>query len=260
MVTFKRVVVKIGASVLTDAHGQPHEARLNHLVEQVAALMARRCEVLLVSSGAIAWGMARVGLQRRPAEIATLQACAAIGQGALMRSYSQAFAKRDLLAAQVLLTRADLEHATRRRNAAQTLQELFARHAVPIVNENDAVAVEEIAFGDNDRLSAMVACLVRADLLVLLSDVDGLLHHGRVVERVEELNHRHHAMVLGHSRETTTGGMASKLTAARMVLEEGIPMVIANGTKAGVLLRALKEKPLGTLFVPPQRPGRRHAR
>ncbi len=254
----QRVVVKIGSSILTDAHGQPNETRIAHLAEQVASAMERHHEVLLVSSGAIAWGMARLALRRRPKVLAQLQACAAIGQGELMRSYSHAFAKYALPTAQVLLTQADFTDRRRCQNAKHTLQELLVRRAVPIINENDVVAVEEIAFGDNDKLSAHVACLVRAHLLVVLSDVDGLLHEGRVIERVERLDHHHEAMALGPSRETTTGGMASKLSAARIVLQAGIPMVIANGTTRGILADALDGASVGTLFVPQGRKGQRH--
>ncbi len=247
---YKRVVVKIGASILTDARGQPNEARLAHLAEQVASAMAQRHEVLVVSSGAIAWGMARLELTRRPKALPTLQACAAIGQGALMRSYSHAFAPYGVPVAQVLLTQADFTDRRRCQNARHTLRELLKRRAVPVMNENDVVAVEEIAFGDNDQLSAYIARLVHAQLLLVLSDVDGLLHQGRVVARVDRLDHRHQAMAMGHSRETTTGGMASKLSAARLVTRAGIPMVIANGATPGILQAVLSGAPVGTFFTP----------
>ena len=251
--TVKRLVVKVGASVLTDAKGRPDPAHLARLVAQVAACVAERCEVILVSSGAIACGMASLRLTRRPTALAKLQACAAIGQGQLMGLYTQAFAAHRLTVAQVLLTQADLAHHTRARNARNTLTALLAHQVVPIVNENDTVAVEEITFGDNDRLAALVASLLRADLLILLSDVDGLLHHGKVIERIDDLNHTHEAMVLPAVRHTTKGGMASKLVAGRIARHAGIPMVIANGHREGVVRAILGGQPVGTLIVPPTR-------
>lgn len=250
---FQRLVVKIGASVLTDASGKPDLHRLTRLVDQLAGCLAQGREVIVVSSGAIACGMSLLGLARRPREVAQLQACAAVGQSELMRHYSHAFSAHGLPVAQVLLTQDDLADRSRCRNAKQTLRALLARRVVPVINENDAVAVEEIAFGDNDRLAALVACLLEAQLLVILSDVDGVLEHGRLIERIEDLNHTPHALALGASRETTTGGMASKLAAARIVRHRGIPLVIANGTTPDILPKILDGKPVGTLIVPPQR-------
>jgi glutamate 5-kinase len=238
---------------LTDAAGHPEANRLKQVVSQLGACVGQGREVVLVSSGAIACGMATLSLRRRPKAIATLQACAAIGQGELMRLYTQAFAEYGLTVAQVLLTQADLADRIRCRNATHTLETLLARKVVPIINENDAVAVEEITFGDNDRLAALVACVVRAELLVMLTDVDGLLEDGRLIERIDRLDHAHQALALGRSRDTTTGGMASKLAAAHLARHSGIPLVIANGTKPGVLLDLLEGKPVGTLIVPSAR-------
>jgi len=248
---FQRLVVKVGASVLTDAAGRPDRGRLQHIAAQMSTCMRQHRQVVLVSSGAIACGMGRLGLKRRPKAQPELQACAAIGQGELMRLYSQAFGEHDLTVAQVLLTEADLANRTRCRNAKNTLRILLERRVVPIVNENDVVAVEEIAFGDNDRLAALVARLVDAQLLVILSDVDGVLQDGRVIERIDRLDHGHRALALGTSRETTTGGMASKLAAARISRHSGIPLIIANGTKPDVLQDILAGKPVGTLITPP---------
>ena len=244
-----RLVVKIGSSVLTTATGKPDAARLTQLVRQMAACVKQRRDVVVVSSGAIACGMGRLKLQRRPSDVAQLQACAAIGQGELMRRYSHAFGRHGLTVAQVLLTQADLADRARCRNAKNTLKTLLSRGVVPIINENDAVAVEEIAFGDNDRLAALVACLVEAQVLVMLSDVDGLLRNGRVIERIDHLDQTHEALALGPSRETTTGGMASKLAAARIVRHSGIPLVIANGKRSGVIAAILDGKPVGTLIT-----------
>jgi glutamate 5-kinase len=248
---FNRIVVKVGASVLAGGSGAPEAERVSNIASQVAACMADGRQAVLVSSGAIACGMARLGLKRRPAAIAQLQACAAIGQGDLMGRYSRAFDAHRVTVAQVLLTQSDLADAARRRNAKHTLHALLERRIVPIINENDAVAVEEITFGDNDRLAALVGSVLEAQLIVILSDVDGFLHHGEVVGRIDRLDHTHHAMALGASRETTTGGMASKLAAGRIAQHAGIPLVIANGRKPDVLARILAGQPEGTLIAPP---------
>ncbi len=171
---FRRLVVKVGSSIRTDASGQPDQRRLRSLVAQLAACASQGREVVLVTSGAIACGMGKLGIKRRPKQLAQLQACAAVGQGELMRLYTQAFSDRGLTVGQVLLTQSDLADRDRCRTVTNCMKALLADGIVPIVNENDAVAVEEIAFGDNDRLAARVAQMVSADCLVLLSDVDGL--------------------------------------------------------------------------------------
>ncbi len=246
-----RLVVKVGTSVLTDARGRLLPERLTQLVDQLAACVREHRQPILVTSGAIACGMASLGLSHRPAALAQLQACAAIGQGELLHRYTTLFSHHGLLTAQVLLTQDDLADRRRFRNAKQTLLTLLHRRVVPIVNENDTVAVEEITFGDNDRLAALVAAAVEAHLLVVLSDVDGFLRHGAVVERIGGINHAHHAAVREVKRAVTRGGMTSKLEAARIVGHSGIPMVLANGTRPGVLTDLLAGRPLGTLFVPP---------
>jgi glutamate 5-kinase len=218
----------------------------------VAGCLREGGQPILVTSGAIACGMAALGLRRRPKSIAQLQACAAIGQSELMHLYNAAFSRRQTTTAQVLLTQDDLADRKRFRNAKQTLLTLLHRRVVPVVNENDTVAVEEITFGDNDRLAALVASAVDAHLLVILSDVDGLLHHGSVIERVETLERARQAIMPARHRQTTRGGMTSKLEAARIVGHNGIPMVIANGAKAGVVTDVLHGRPVGTLFVPPR--------
>ncbi len=248
----QRLVVKVGSSVLTDAAGRPDAGRLKLIVGQLAACGDRGCEVVFVSSGAIACGMGRLGFARRPKALGELQACAAVGQGELMRLYTHAFAQHDRTVAQLLLTQSDFDDRARCRNVKTTLRALLARGVMPIINENDVVAVEEITFGDNDRLAALVACLVEAQLLVILSDVDGLLHDGQVIGRIDRLDHGHQAAAMGASRETTTGGMSAKLAAARIAQHGGIPLVIANGTKAGVLGEILDGKPVGTLISPPK--------
>ena len=245
-----RLVVKIGASVLTDAEGRLLPARLASFAGQVAACAASGRQVVVVSSGAIACGMAQLGLKRRPRELAQLQACAAIGQGELMRLYGEAFAQHDVVTAQVLLTQEDLADRRRHGNAKRTLLTLVGRRVIPIINENDTVAVAEITFGDNDRLAAVVASTVEAQLLVLLTDVEGLLHEGRLIERIDATNHIAHEPLGGAKRQTTTGGMGSKLVAARIAGHDGIPTVIANGLRPSILAELLEGKPVGTLCVP----------
>ncbi|HEX9780334.1 MAG TPA: glutamate 5-kinase [bacterium] len=250
IVGIKRLVVKVGSSVLTDAKGRLQPERIEQLAEQIAACAGRPCQVLIVSSGAIACGMSRLGLARRPTALAQLQACAAVGQGELIQCYAEAFRRRGITTAQVLLTQDDLAARERFRNAKQTLLTLLHRGVIPVINENDTIAVDEIAFGDNDRLAALIASAVDAQLLVLLSDVDGLLKDGRLIERAESLSRGHLALVQEGARQTTKGGMASKLEAARLTGHHGIPMVIANGARPGVLTDVLEGKPVGTLFVP----------
>jgi glutamate 5-kinase len=247
----QRIVVKVGSKVLADEDGRLRQARLNALASQVATCMTNRRRVVLVSSGAIACGMGRLGLRRRPTAIAQLQACAAIGQSELMRFYARAFSRYDLTTAQVLLTQDDFAHRPRFQNAKQTLLTLLERRVVPIVNENDTVAVEEITFGDNDRLAALVAGAIDAQLLVLLSDVDGLYKDGAVIERVDALSEDHFQAVKPHQDGSQSkGGMLSKLLAVRMVSKQGIATVIASGHRARVLPDILAGKPVGTLFVP----------
>ncbi len=250
--SIRRFVVKIGSSVLTDVRGRLLADRLDRLVDQIAACAAEHRQPVVVSSGAIACGMARLGLARRPAPLAQLQACAAVGQGELMRLYAEAFAKRRTVTAQVLLTQDDLASRRRYRNARQTLLTLLHRRVVPVVNENDTVAVEEITFGDNDRLAALVAAAVDAQLLILLSDVDGVMQNGKPLERVDDVDRVAPEAIRPSRRQTTKGGMGSKLEAARIVGHSGIPMVIANGTRPAVLTELLSGRPIGTLFAPPE--------
>ncbi|MDP3722115.1 MAG: glutamate 5-kinase [Candidatus Omnitrophota bacterium] len=249
-----RLVVKVGSSVLTDERGRLLSERVGRLVEDVAGWIAGsgHRQAVIVSSGAIACGMAKLGLPRRPTALAQLQACAAIGQSELMHLYTAAFGRCALTTAQILLTQEDLADRARYRNAKQTLLTLLHRRVVPVVNENDTVSVDEITFGDNDRLAALVAATIDAHLLVLLSDVDGLLHNGRPVERVEAAARLPSVSLHERRRHTTKGGMASKLEAARIVGHSGIPMIIANGTRPSVVTQLLAGEPTGTLFVPPR--------
>lgn len=256
--TTRRLVIKIGASVLTDARGRLLPERVERLAEDVVACAAQGRHVVLVSSGAIACGMARLGLTARPTAVAQLQACAAVGQGELMHHYAKAFGSRGATIAQVLLTRGDLADAARYRNARQTLLTLVHRRVIPVVNENDTVATEELTFGDNDRLAALLAKAVDAQLLVLLTDVDGLLEHGKPLAQVHAVGASHQALIQRTARGTTKGGMGSKLAAAQIAGAAGITTVIANGTRPGVLRHILNGRSHGTVFLPSRR--RAHAK
>ena len=241
----KRVVVKVGSSTLARDEGA-HD----RLARAIGALRADRRGVVLVSSGAIALGARKLGYRGRPKEIAKLQAAASAGQSLLMRAYEEAFAKVKLPVAQVLLTHADLADRARANNARAALAELLDAGAVPILNENDAVAVEEIKFGDNDELSAMVTPLVAADVLVLLSDVTGLLDAtGTRVSVVRDVAAEALPLVRAKKSDVGTGGMASKIEAARRATLAGAHVVIADAGSPDVLERIFAGEDEGTLFV-----------
>ncbi|MBX3230340.1 MAG: glutamate 5-kinase [Labilithrix sp.] len=252
----KRIVVKIGSSTLArdeDAHAR--------LARAIRGLMDEKKSVVLVSSGAIALGAKKLGYRGRPKEMAKLQAAASAGQSLLMRAYEEAFAREGLAAAQVLLTHADLADRARANNARAALSALLDARCVPILNENDAVAIEEIKFGDNDELSAMVTPLVAADVLVLLSDVPGLLDaHGERVRVVHDVAAEALPLVRAKKSSAGTGGMASKIEAARRATLAGAHVVIADAGKRDVLERILAGEDEGTLFVAATRrlPAKKH--
>lgn len=256
--TADRLVVKLGTGVLTDSRKQPDLAQLEQLVGQVAELRKRGKEVTLVSSGAVGAGMGALGHQKRPSELAELQACAAVGQSRLMATYEKLFAAHDLSVAQVLLTHDDLQHHDRHLNARNTLVTLLRHGVIPIINENDAVSVTELKFGDNDKLSALVASLLPADLLVILTTVDGLIEHfgtsnARTVSQVDKIDAALEAMAGGTDSATAVGGMTSKIQAAKIAIRSGIPLVIASGRKKKALVRVVQGEEEGTLFVPQAR-------
>lgn len=252
----RRIVVKVGTSNLTHPNGQMHLGHMEQLVRQLCDLTGGGHEVVLVTSAAIAAGMGRLGMAQRPPGLAEKQALAAVGQGWLMQSYEKLFAEYGVTVAQILLTREDLEDPGRRANAAETMNLLLRWRVVPIVNENDTVANEEIQVGDNDTLSARVAALVEADLLVILSDVDGLYpadprhNHGlQPLGAVEELTEEIWLAAGGAGSANGTGGMRTKLAAAEICLAGGIPMVIAGGQRQGVLAEAVAgRREAGTWF------------
>ncbi|GAA0634274.1 glutamate 5-kinase [Sporichthya brevicatena] len=256
----RRVVVKIGSSSLTTARGGIDNERVDALVDVIAARRKAGVDVVLVSSGAIAAGLAPLSLKTRPKDLATQQAAASVGQGLLVARYAQSFARYNLTVGQVLLTAEDMIRRAHHRNAQRTLYRLLEMRAVPIVNENDTVATHEIRFGDNDRLAALVAHLVHADLLVLLSDVDGLYDGdprkpgATLISEVrgpQDLD----GVVLGRagSAGVGTGGMTTKVDAARIATTAGIPVVLAAAASADA---ALTGGPVGTHFT---KTGRRAA-
>jgi glutamate 5-kinase len=248
----KRVVVKVGSSSLTTAAGGIDPERVRSLVDALAGAHAAGSEIVLVSSGAIAAGLSPLGLRRRPRDLARQQAAASVGQGILVHRYTEEFARHGLVTGQVLLTLDDVTRRGHYRNAQRTFVTLLGMGVVPVVNENDTVATTEIRFGDNDRLAALVAHLVHADLLVLLSDVDGLYDGppsaagSRLigeVRREADLD----GVVVGKagSAGVGTGGMHTKLEAARIASAAGIPVVL---TGTGRIEAALAGEPVGTLF------------
>lgn len=255
--TYRRVVLKVGSAVISGASGRQH---LLAIAEQVAALRAEGREVVVVSSGAMASGINRLNLSQRPSTIPAKQAAAAVGQPILMQVWEQALAWYDLKVAQILLTAEDLAHRHRYLNARHTLETLLEWGIVPIINENDTVMVEEIKFGDNDQLSALIAGLVGADLLVLLSDVEALYDadprsnpQARPVHFVERVDARVLEMAGDSPGSVGTGGMKSKLLAAEKAQAAGIPMLLLPGNRPGVIREALEGQPVGTLFAGGQR-------
>jgi len=249
-----RIVVKLGTGVLTDSRKQPDLAQIRQLVAQLAMQRKLGREVVLVTSGAVGAGMGVLGYEKRPSSLDELQACAAVGQSRLMATYERLFARHQLRVAQVLLTHDDLEHHERHLNARRTLLTLLRRGVVPIINENDAVSITELKFGDNDRLSALVASLLPADLLVILTTVDGVIENfgqptARVLARVEHIDGTIEKMAGGTNSATAVGGMSSKIQAAKIVVRAGIPLVIASGWKKTVLRRVSDGEGEGTLFV-----------
>jgi len=248
-----RVVVKVGSSSLTTPDGHLDPDLVGTVVDAVVAVRARGDEAVLVSSGAIAAGLGPLGLERRPRDLPTQQAAAAVGQRALIAHYSEAFAAAGLVVGQVLLTVDDVSRRSHYRNAHQTFAKLLELGAVPVVNENDTVATSEIRFGDNDRLAALVAHLVHADQLILLSDVDGLysghpsLPDSRLIEVVRSEADLEGIDVARVGSAVGTGGMVTKIEAARIATAAGIPVRLTSAEHA---LAAVENRDVGTLFLP----------
>jgi glutamate 5-kinase len=257
----RRLLIKVGSAVLTGSKGL-NRVMIHRLSDQIAELREQNSdiEVLVVSSGAVASGVRKVGLAERPRTIPQKQAAAAVGQGVLLEAWEAAFDKYDLMVAQVLLTSEDLAHRHRYLNARNTLQTLLAWGILPIINENDTVVVEEIKFGDNDQLSALIAGLVGADLVINLTDTEGLYDcdprlnaSAGLISMVSRVDAKLLACATPAPGAVGTGGMLSKLNAARKCLASGIPMVIAPGRQRDVLLRLFSGEVIGTMFVPKER-------
>lgn len=254
----RRVVIKIGTRVIAQQTGRPDLRQLRGLVSQVASLRRRGYEVLVVTSGAVGAGMETLGIRERPKLVPDLQMCAAVGQARLMGKYETLFAREKLVVGQVLLTHADFLHRIRFANARRTMEHLLRRGVIPIINENDVVADEELkadlSLGDNDYLAALVVKLVRADLLVILSTVDGLLAPGPAgrkhrVPCVESLGPEIFKLVNPGANTLSKGGMDSKLRAAQIAIRSGCAVVVANGRKSGVLTSVLAGEDTGTLIL-----------
>ena len=251
-----RIVVKIGSSSITHPEtGALNLTKLEILVRELCDLKNAGKDVILVSSGAIAVGRQTIGVHHRPKNVAEKQACAAIGQAQLMMIYQKLFSEYGHQAAQVLMTKDTMMDNLSRRNARNTFDELLALGVIPIVNENDTVSTYEIQFGDNDTLSAIVAALVGADMLLLLSDIDGLYTddprknpQAEFIDYVEAVDDRLMQMGKGAGSDVGTGGMATKLSAAKIAAASGADMVIANGDDFHVIHRILQGNPIGTLF------------
>lgn len=250
------IVVKVGSSTLTDAEGRVDTAYLDSLAAQLARLREQGYAVVLVSSGAIAAGIEALGLESRPTDMDALQAAAAVGQVALIGRWAQIMGGHGMNVGQVLLTRHDTAHRQQYLLAIRTLERLLRMDVVPVVNENDTTAVEEIRFGDNDTLAALVGVMVHAELVVLLSDIEGVYDadprrstEAALVAHVHELDDSITAAAGGPGSGVGSGGMATKIEAARVLMKAGIPMVVCDGRREGCVVDAAAGKPVGTSFA-----------
>lgn len=253
----KRAVIKVGSTVLTNDKGDLDLKNFVGLCEQISRLKEKGVEITIVSSGAIAAGTKHLGLSERPKTIPQKQAAAAIGQTRLMWNYERFFGEYQQKVAQVLLTHTDLSDRSRFLNARNTLLTLFSYGIIPVINENDSVAVEEIKFGDNDNLSALITNLVEADVLIILSDIEGLYDSdpkknkdAKLISTVEKIDSRIENLATGTKSTVGVGGMATKIQAANKVAIFGVPTIIAHGKRAGVIEAIFQGEDVGTLFLP----------
>ena len=251
------VVVKVGTNVLANTEGVLDRARITSLAAQIYGVRERGWRVVLVSSGAIGAGVGKLNLGKRPTDLPHLQACAAIGQTALMQIYQECFAPHGILPAQILLTAGDFDNRARYLNVRNTILTLFEYGSLPIINENDTVSVAEIKFGDNDHLAAMVSNLMQAKLLVLLTNVEGLYSadpgvdpSATLLETVPEIDRSVTELAGATQSRLGTGGMRSKLKAARLATSAGGAVIMANGARDGILEGVFEGRPVGTLFLP----------
>jgi glutamate 5-kinase len=249
---YKRIVIKIGSSLFY-SRKKPEILKIFEIVSGVSALrQTYQKELVIVSSGAIALGMNLLGLKSRPKDLPTLQAAAALGQNELMDNYSRFFKRYNIKCAQILLTWDDFRDRQRYLNAKNTLLELLKLGAIPIINENDSVSTEEIKFGDNDKLSALVANLINADLLVILSDIEGLLDNKRrLIRIVDEITPEIKSLAGPADKKTSVGGMITKIEAAKIAMDSGIPCIITSGKIKNIILSVVRNpERYGTLFIP----------
>ena len=252
----KRVVVKVGTSSLTHSTGKLNLPRIQKLVDELAALGKQGKEMILVTSGAVGAGMEMLGLTEKPKTIPEKQAAAAVGQGILMHTYEKFFSEHGQIVAQVLLTREDSVKRTRYTNSRNTLLTLLKMGVIPIINENDAVAIEELKIGDNDTLSAMVASIVDADVLIILSDVEGVYTDNpqtnpdaQLIGEIADITPEMEALAGGPGTNRGTGGMYTKIQAGKIAVNSGVSMVIASGLRDGVIGDVLGGVQVGTIFL-----------
>lgn len=248
-----RIVVKVGTSTLAHKTGLMNIQRMERLIKVLADLKNSGKEIILVSSGAIGVGVGKMGLKEKPTETPAKQACAAIGQCELMYCYDKYFSEYNHSVAQVLLTRDIIDNPERKQNVINTFQNLLHYGVIPVVNENDTVAVEEIVFGDNDTLSAIVGSLIDADLLIILSDIDGVFDqnprvnpNAKLIPHIPEITDAVRALAGDHGTSLGTGGMVTKISAAQIGLDAGFPTVILNGSRPENLYDLLEGKQVGT--------------
>ncbi len=249
----KRIVIKIGSSVIATYKMKPRSAHLKSLVEQICQVQNQGVEVVLVSSGAIVFGMGEMNQKVRPSHLSGMQALAAIGQGVLMKKYKELFNKHKVSCAQVLLTWDDFDERVRYNNARDTFRTMLDWKVIPIVNENDTISTDEIKFGDNDKLSSLVASLVEADLLLILSDVEGFYDlnapEKTIINEIKKITRDIENLAKGTKKKNISrGGMSTKLEAIKIASEAKIPAIIANGETENVLIRVLSGERIGTFF------------
>lgn len=252
----KRLVVKVGTSTLTYDTGKTNIRRMHKLVSVLSDIVNSGIEVALVTSGAIGVGVGKLGLKERPSDISGRQASATVGQCELMFMYDKLFGEYGHTVGQLLITKSDVDSEERRKNLVNTFEKLFDYGAVPIVNENDSVAVDEIVYGDNDSLSAIVAKLVNADALIILTDIDGLYddnpnenEDAKLISQVDEITDELIAVAGGHGSRFSTGGMVTKLHAAQIAMDAGIDTIVMNGAAPESIYKALDGKQIGTFFT-----------
>ena len=252
----KRLVVKVGTSTLTYDTGKTNIRRMHKLVSVLSDIVNSGIEVALVTSGAIGVGVGKLGLKERPKDTPGRQAAATVGQCELMFMYDKLFGEYGHTVGQLLITKSDVDSEERRKNLVNTFEKLFYYGAVPIVNENDSVAVDEIVYGDNDSLSAIVAKLVNADALIILTDIDGLYddnpnenEDAKLIPQVDEITDELIAVAGGHGSRFSTGGMVTKLHAAQIAMDAGIDTIVMNGAAPENIYKALDGKQIGTFFT-----------